>query len=198
MPNEEYKLREHLVTAAHAQFPYLVSEVKLQISTDTNKIACGGTGAVGARNTIISTAAPVTRKLLTFTLVRLNAAPDLPYIVSIYRNNSTDVVETSDIQIGAPVLHSDGTSTIYQVSGAIRYISNEIYDPATSVAQYPLSPIDGNRQNIPIVGGGGSNNTVHQSGNFNAVWPFFSPDSDVNIKTNTATNSTKGPTDITA
>lgn len=195
MSSPEYILREHLVTAAHAQFPYIVSEVTLQVSTTSNKIPCGGTGATGSRQSIISTAAPITRKLLTFTLVRLNAVPDLPYITSIYKNNSTDVVETSDIQVAAPVLHQDGVSTIYQVSGAIQYISNEIYDPATSVVPYPLSPADGNRQNIPLAGGGGANNTVHHGGNFNAVWPFVSPDSPVNLNNNSATNNPSTPTD---
>ena len=194
MAQAEYKMREHLITAAHAQFPYLISNVVMQISTDTKKVSCGG--LAGGSSSVIVTGAPVTKKLLTFTLMRVNAVPDLPYIISIYKDNSTDVIEESNIQVGAPVLHPDGMSTIYQVAGSILYISNSVYDPATSFTQFPLSPIDGNRQVVPVVGGGNANNLVHHGGSFNSVWPYYPPESKVNLTTNTATStSTSGPND---
>jgi len=170
--------------------------VTVHYSTIGNKIAVKGLGNYGAATKVIKTSQPVTRKELAFQFVRLNAAPDIPYIQSVYKDNEDDVVEVADIQLGAPILHSDGKTQIYQAAGRIIYICQTVYDPGTSTLTYPLSPIDGNKAQMPYIKPSGSLNTDSWAGGgFNATFPF-TPVGGVSFSSNTATStSTSGPND---
>lgn len=166
-------MRDNLITGSHALYPYLVAEVKVQYSTSTNKIAVKGVGPTGGTTKVINLSGPITRKCLTFEFVRLNAAPDLPYISSVHMDNVEDVVESSDIQVSAPTLHSDGQSQIYQAAGRVVYICQTIYDPGVSSISFPFSPVDANREQIASLNPKGSQNTNSFSGGgFNATFPF--------------------------
>lgn len=190
-------LRDTLISGSHALYPYLVANVTVHYSTTGNKIAVKGVGNYGAATKIINTSNPITRKELRFQFIRLNAVPDIPYIQSIYKDNENDVVEIADIQLGNPILHSDGKSQIYQAAGRVVFICQTVYDPATTTLTYPLSPVDANKAQMPyIIPSGPQNTDSFAGGGFNATFPF-TPASGVNFSTNTATNSTKGPTDIT-
>lgn len=188
-------LRDNIITGSHALYPYLVAEVKIQYSTSTNKAAVKGVGPTGGTTRIINLSGPVTRKSVTFEFVRLNAAPDLPYISSVHMDNVEDVVETSDIQVSAPTLHSDGQSQVYQAAGKVVYICQTIHDPANSIITFPMSPVDANREQIASINPRGSqNNNSFNGGGFNATWPPTPVQGVQTLSSSSTDNTAPGPT----
>jgi len=193
----QFNIRDNKFTLGHALYPYIERDINITYSSNTNRKAVT---LSGDSVSFISTAKPVSYKIVKFNFSRMNAAPDLPAMQDFYKDNVDDVIISCDVQTANPITGQDGT-TIYQIAGMIVYGCRTVQDPTRIPLAMPKGPDDGNHVQWASVGAN-NNNTNSWEGFFYAATPVVQNIFEQNMfqtlgTKNSATNDPKKPTDIT-